>query len=147
MKSTSYDNGDRITRLSRIAKGTLLSFLLALCIFTVNGSTEAKKRVTPTGETLFKQSCASCHPGGGNVHKSEKTITNSKKLASIVTFKSYLELPPGHMPHYKHIVSDPQTLKALYDYCKTLQKKPSKQASLPSSTVAFFETAVVNENK
>lgn len=78
------------------------------------------------GENVFKQTCASCHPAGGNIVKARKPVAGSSKLSSLAVFKAYLTAPLGHMPYYKFVVSDPKTLKALYDYCRSL--KPPQQA-------------------
>jgi mono/diheme cytochrome c family protein len=78
------------------------------------------------GAQVFAQNCAQCHLGGGNQAKPAKPVAESTKLKSLVTFKDYLRAPLGHMPYYKHIVTDDKTLKALYNYCRSL--KPTKPA-------------------
>lgn len=83
----------------------------------------------PRGERIFQQHCASCHAGGGNSVNPKAPLAESKQLASLATIKAYLSAPPGHMPYYQDVVDNPETLKALYNYCKTLKRQPLKQAS------------------
>jgi mono/diheme cytochrome c family protein len=105
----------------------LASLVLATLVTVTITPALAAKSTKPSlkqGENLFKQTCASCHPGGTNSVAPKKTIYDSKKLASLVTFKSYLEAPNGHMPYYKFLVKDRQFLESLYKYVKTLKKHP-----------------------
>jgi mono/diheme cytochrome c family protein len=90
----------------------------------------AKKSTRPKvqGALVFEQHCASCHTGGGNNVKPSRPVAGSKQLATLAHFKNYLSAPPGHMPYYEHLVNDPETLQALYDYCKSLKKQPLKRA-------------------
>jgi mono/diheme cytochrome c family protein len=84
----------------------------------------AKKKID--GQNVFKQHCASCHAGGGNLVDEKHPIAGSKELANIATFKAYLSAPPGHMPFYQDVVNDEETLKALHKYCESLKKQPMK---------------------
>jgi len=85
-----------------------------------------KKKVD--GANVFKQHCASCHVGGGNLVDDKHPIAGSKELANLATFKAYLSNPPGHMPYYQDVVHDEPTLKALHKFCQTLKKGPMKEA-------------------
>jgi mono/diheme cytochrome c family protein len=96
-----------------------------------HSSKQAKK--VQSGAELFKQYCSNCHAEGGNLVKPHHKIVGSKKLSTLAAFKQYLSSPPGHMPYYSQIVNDQETLQKLYDYCKTLNAKPSEQALLPTS--------------
>jgi hypothetical protein len=90
------------------------------------GQSSDAKRVSKelkNGRSLFSNSCASCHPAGGNVVSRSKPITSSWTLASLATFKSYLEQPIGTMPHYDHIIKDDKNLELLYKYVKTLKTR------------------------
>lgn len=113
-------------RLSNLCLATLCLSVLLSPAPALGKKTEP----APNGEAIFKQSCASCHPGGGNVVKPHSPIAGSAQLITIAVFKAYLKSPLGHMPYYKNIVTDKRTLKALYDYCHSL--KPGEQAQLPS---------------
>ena len=100
----------------------------------------AAKRNAPRsvdGKKVFEQHCASCHAGGGNRVHPDHPVAGSKQLTAIAVFKTYLSAPPGHMPYYADVVNDQATLKALYDYCKSLKAPAPKEAStdiLPSTT-------------
>ena len=67
-------------------KGLKRSFVFcAVCIFLVSfagigGSAEK------SGDMLFKENCASCHPNGGNILNSQKTLSKKDREANnIVT--------------------------------------------------------------
>ena len=81
----------------------------------------APKAAAPNGEQIFKENCASCHTGGGNLIDPKKPVKGSAKLASLVKFKDYLLKPTGAMPAAPKIANDAATLDALYKYCKTLK--------------------------
>jgi mono/diheme cytochrome c family protein len=104
--------------------------LLLLGISTLLPS-NAKKNASRAvdGKQVFEQHCASCHAGGGNRVHPHRPVAGSKQLATIAVFKGYLSEPPGHMPFYADVVNDEATLKALYDYCRTLKVTPTKEAS------------------
>lgn len=108
-----------------------------LCLFPQVAATPKKV----DGARVFQQHCAKCHAEGGNIVKPSRLVAESKHLASLVLFKSYLSSPPGHMPYYQNIVKDPKILSALYNYCKTLKKKPIKQA-MRQRTNAPMDTLV-----
>lgn len=107
-------------------RSRLLPIALVLACLAVAPMAMSKKVPTAKGDVLFAQNCSECHVGGGNIVKKNKPVFGSQKLATLATFKAYLKSPVGHMPYYKHIVQDSPSLKALYDYCKTL--KPSQQS-------------------
>lgn len=106
----------------------LAVLFLALFSLLVLPSEAAKKQIS--GEHIFKERCAKCHVGGANTLKPDKPLAGSRQLQSIATFKSYLKAPPGHMPYYQEIVENKESLKALYEYCKTIKAKPMTQAML-----------------
>lgn len=108
-----------------------VSFVLSVCIcllITTPILSVAQAKNKLSGQQLFQQHCASCHFAGGNKIKSGRDLAGSKQLSSLPVFKAYLSSPPGHMPHYQHLVSDRELLKSLYDYCKTLKVVPVRQA-------------------
>jgi len=114
--------------------------LLALAVFSLIGglslptlSQSAKNSQKPDGKQIYQQYCAKCHLSGGNQIKEKRPVAGSKELASIISFKNYLSLPPGHMPYYQNLVRNETAMKALYDYCLQLKKEPLRQASLPAA--------------
>ena len=74
-----------------------------------------------SGQDTFKQNCASCHADGGNIVNKKKPLKGSSTLASLDTFKQYLLKPTAPMIAYPKIANDPETLQALYTYCKTFK--------------------------
>lgn len=120
-----------------IKKNFAWALLAIVCCSAPLLPSMAKKEVHREihGDQVFQQHCASCHAGGGNRVSANRPVAGSKELATLAHFKSYLSAPPGHMPYYQDIVRDEKTLKALYQYCKTLKRQPLKQAriqTLPS---------------
>ncbi len=81
----------------------------------------APKAAAPNGEQIFKENCASCHTGGGNLIDPKKPVKGSAKLSALGKFKEYLLKPSGAMPAAPKIANDAATLDALYKYCKTLK--------------------------
>lgn len=113
--------------LKRVGKIGLTSVVLLVVALPLAGGAKPKAaKCAVDGSTVFKENCASCHAGGGNTVNEKKPLAGSSKLNSKISFKAYLENPNGHMPYYKHVISDKAALKALYEYCKTL--KPGKRA-------------------
>ena len=107
----------------------LLTALLVLSLsLSICSSSARKPKPVPSGAQIFQQYCSSCHLGGGNAAKNGKPVYSSHVLATMATFKSYLDSPPGHMPRYKELVENDKLMRALFDYCKTLKKQPSERA-------------------
>ena len=100
----------------------------AIFIALLSPCSAKKAPAKPDGGKLFQQHCASCHAGGGNTVNPNVPLAESKKLASLATFKQYLSAPPGHMPFYQNLVNDKEMLSALHKYCKGLKRQPLKQA-------------------
>ena len=115
--------GERV-KMNKTGLAITIASTLLLAGASVAGAKGAKHAAPPSGEAIFKSSCAECHPGGSNKVHAHKPIVGSEKLSSVAVFKSYLQSPVGHMPYYEYIVKDRATLKALYEYCKSL--KPSQ---------------------
>jgi mono/diheme cytochrome c family protein len=98
-----------------------ITVTVSLCILCgAPGGIAKPKTQKISGSLVFKQHCAQCHTGGGNKVNPKKPVAGSGKLNSLVTFRDYLRSPLGHMPYYKHIVTDRKMLNALYKYCKSL---------------------------
>lgn len=103
--------------------------LVSLVSLAPSEAQEGKPKIID-GKAIFQQQCASCHTAGGNNLKPSAQVAESKQLTSLATFKAYLSVPPGHMPYYQNVVKDQSVLNALYKYCKTLKKQPTKRAML-----------------
>lgn len=76
------------------------------------------------GRNLYQSHCASCHEDGGNLVVPSKPIIGSHVLATGATFKSYLDLPVGTMPHYEDLIKDDGLLNDLYVYVRSLKAVP-----------------------
>jgi mono/diheme cytochrome c family protein len=107
-----------------------VSFLAACLLLACTGAVSFGKKASSTsdGKKEFKMYCAECHEAGGNKIKPSRAVAGSQKLATLATFKAYLEAPVGHMPYYPHLIKDKTVLEALYKYCKSLPKGPAKEA-------------------
>lgn len=60
----------------------------------------AEKQKGPSGEALYKEKCAACHPDGGNIINPKKTLKKkdlvTNKLTGVKEFVAYLRKPgPG----------------------------------------------------
>jgi mono/diheme cytochrome c family protein len=109
-----------MTNTSKVAATLFVGLMIAFSFAPHAFGKKAKHAVS--GEAVFRENCASCHAGGGNTVNPKKPVAGSDKLANRLLFKSYLENPVGHMPYYKHVVTDQKAVRALYDYCKTLKR-------------------------
>lgn len=107
---------------------TSVIFVLALASYIAVPAIGKKEPKKVDGAVTFAERCAKCHMGGGNLVNNSRPLAGSKQLASVATFKAYLNSPPGHMPYYQEIVSNKATLESLYNYCKQLKPKPMKAA-------------------
>jgi len=77
-----------------------------------------------TGETLFKQHCASCHPDGGNIINPKKTLTKKDREANGIKSKDdivkFMRKPgPGMTSFDNNTLSD----KAAKEIAEYIQKK------------------------
>ncbi len=117
----------------------LLSTVALLGWLAPSNAEKTKAQKKPDGKQLFQQYCSQCHLGGGNRIKPGRPVAGSKELASLVSFKTYLSAPPGHMPYYQSLVKNDSALKALHRYCKSLKKEPVKQAMAPNEEAVLQE--------
>jgi mono/diheme cytochrome c family protein len=80
-----------------------------------------KTSAAPSGETVFKNNCVTCHAGGKNTIEPKKPIIGSKKLESKEVFKTYISKGGGAMPPLPQVANDDEALQALFIYCKSLK--------------------------
>jgi mono/diheme cytochrome c family protein len=105
--------------LSMVKSAAPVALLIAITVWAQLVCPRAG--ASPNGEQVFKENCASCHTGGGNLVEPKKPVKGSTKLASVDKFKEYLLKPSGAMQPAPKIANDAPTLDALYKYCKTLK--------------------------
>ena len=89
----------------------------ATMVLTVNAKTYADGK---TGETLFKQHCASCHPDGGNIISPKKTLHKKDREANGVKSKDDIvklmrKAGPGMTSFDDKILSD-KAAKEIAEY-------------------------------
>jgi mono/diheme cytochrome c family protein len=71
-----------------------------------DGKSSGGSAATTAGAKLYAESCASCHPNGGNVVAAELPLKTSKKLSSAADFTAFLRAPrmpdgsEGSMPPF-----------------------------------------------
>jgi cytochrome c6 len=98
-------------------KTSTLFTIAALAIAIAAGSALAEQK---SGEALFKEKCASCHPNGGNVINPKETL---KGLKSQNVILKQIRKGGGGMPAFdKKSVSDADA-KAIATYVITTFKK------------------------
>ena len=103
----------------------VLALGAAVCLVVSAVSTGIANE-TLTGETLFKQHCAVCHPDGGNIvnpkktlHKQDREANNVKTVADIV---SKMRNPgPGMIKFDEHTIPNKQAKEIAEYVLKSLQ--------------------------
>lgn len=64
-------------------KGLIASIcMLAVCSFATAGFADTKKGEKIDGAKEFKEHCAVCHPGGGNIVNPKKTLSKKDREAN-----------------------------------------------------------------
>lgn len=82
------------------SKKMLLLVAVSLSLFLVSLSVK-ESSAQDTGETLFKDNCSSCHPGGGNILNPKKTLHKAdREVNNIVTAEDIVKKMrnPGPVP-------------------------------------------------
>ena len=98
-------------------KTSTLLTVTALAIAVAAGSALAEQK---SGEALYKEKCASCHPNGGNVMNPKETL---KGLKSQNVILKQIRKGGGGMPAFdKKSLSDAEA-KAIATYVITTFKK------------------------
>lgn len=69
-----------------------------------------------SGEAIYKESCASCHPNGGNVIKPKDILKGSKHLKNDKVFTAWLRKPVQPMPPFPASKISDTEAAALYGY-------------------------------
>lgn len=100
--------------MKRILSLTLVTALLA------TSAMAAEKAKAPSGESLFKERCAACHPDGGNIINAKKTLKKkdlaANKLTDVKKLVAYMRKPgPGMNPFDAKSLPDTDA-KAIAEY-------------------------------
>ena len=94
--------------------------IVALCAATLTLAAFATAGLAATGEDLFKQHCAACHPDGGNIVNPKETLKGLKDTKMIV--KKIRSGGGGMTAFDKKTISD-KDAKAIAGYIvKTFKK-------------------------
>lgn len=95
----------------------------AVCLIAALAGTLAAGTVfaeQKTGEALFKEKCASCHPDGGNIMKPKETLKGMKDAKKIT---AKIRKGGGGMPGFDQKALSDADSKAVADYIiKTFKK-------------------------
>lgn len=98
-------------------KKSVLCIIAALASTVAVGSAMAEQK---SGEALFKEKCASCHPNGGNVINPKETL---KGLKSPKVIETKIRKGGGGMPVFDQKAISNAEAKAIADYViKTFKK-------------------------
>ncbi|OGP84075.1 MAG: hypothetical protein A2Z08_00505 [Deltaproteobacteria bacterium RBG_16_54_11] len=89
--------------------------VILVAVFTIAGMTQGTAAPAPT-EQLFKEQCAPCHAGGGNIVNPKMPLKGAPLLTTFAAFLSQVRKPQPPMPTFSPSqISDGQAQK-LYDY-------------------------------
>lgn len=73
-----------------------------------------------TGETLFKQHCASCHPDGGNIIDPKKTLSKKNREANGIKSKDdivkFMRKPGPGMTAFDEKILSEKAAKEIAEY-------------------------------
>jgi cytochrome c6 len=98
-------------------KKSAVCIIAALASTIAVGSALAEQK---SGEALFKEKCASCHPGGGNVINPKEQLKGLKDTKKIVT---KIRKGGGGMTAFDQKAVSDADAKAIADYIiKTFKK-------------------------
>jgi cytochrome c6 len=80
----------------------------------------ASSAIAATGEALFKQHCAVCHPDGGNIVNPKKTLhkkdLEQQKITSPEGVVKYMRAPGPEMPTFDAKAIPDKDAKAIAEY-------------------------------
>ena len=94
--------------------------LVAICASTLIVAITLVQAAQKTGETLFNEHCVSCHAGGGNIIKPDKTLRQTdREKSGIKTAKDiskFIRTAHDGMPAFdKKTISDKEA-KSIAEY-------------------------------
>jgi cytochrome c6 len=95
-------------------------FVMATAAASIAAMTSIAGAAGKSGEMIFKEKCASCHPDGGNVMKPKETLKGIKSSKKIIT---QVRKGGGGMPAFDAKAISDADAKLLADYIiKTFKK-------------------------
>jgi cytochrome c6 len=69
-----------------------------------------------SGEQLFKENCAACHAGGGNIVNPKMPLKGAPLLKTFATFLSQIRKPQPPMTAFPPTKISEKQARKLYDY-------------------------------
>ncbi|MFZ3208818.1 MAG: c-type cytochrome [Geobacteraceae bacterium] len=102
------------------------AFLVALATFVTTGFADAKKGEKIDGAREFKEHCAVCHPDGGNIVTTKKTLSKKDREANGVKtardiVKNMRNPGPGMTRFDKKAISDKEAMAIAEHILKTFK--------------------------
>lgn len=92
-----------------------LAAVILVAVFTIAGMQQgATAPASP--EQLFKQQCAACHAGGGNVVNPKMPLKGGTLMETFATFLAQIRKPQPPMPTFSPAQISDEQAKGLYDY-------------------------------
>ena len=70
----------------------------------------------PSGEVLFKEQCALCHPNGGNVVNPKHQLKSGHHMKTFKDFLSWIRKPESPMPPFPPAKISEAQAKELYAF-------------------------------
>jgi len=95
--------------------GFVFCFLL-LILFSISTAFSQDGPKGKSGEDLYKQYCAGCHPKGGNVIKPKDVLKGSSRLQDEQKFVAWLRKPAQPMPPFPSAKISDSEAKDLLTY-------------------------------
>ena len=99
-------------------KRTVFLCLMAailVSVFTIVGMTRGAAGAASAVQ-LFKEQCAACHAGGGNVVNPKMPLKGGTLLQTFASFLSQIRKPQPPMPTFAPAQISDEQAKGLYDY-------------------------------
>jgi cytochrome c6 len=98
-------------------QAVLLSAMVVMLtsLFTITGIQQGAT-ASASAQQLFKENCAACHVGGGNIVNPKMPLKGAPLLKTFAAFLTQIRKPQPPMPAFPPAkISDAQARK-LYDY-------------------------------
>ena len=88
---------------------------VATCSFVLAAFTQDSAQGS-SGNVLFNEQCAVCHPNGGNTVNPNKPLKGSPAMQKFDVFLTWIRKPDQPMPPFPSSKISDQKAKELYDY-------------------------------
>jgi cytochrome c6 len=92
-----------------------LMAVILTSLFAIAGMQQGAAAPASAGH-LFKEQCAACHAGGGNIVNPKMPLKGAPLLKTFATFLSQIRKPQAPMPTFSPAQISDEQAKGLYDY-------------------------------